>query len=244
MLGTRKVRDVELNEWINRRFIVRFRESATVRHLSFAALAIPINLLIAVWKFALFVPTASILILATGVFSVAQAMCKTMAVFSHSVTVTAPLPITVPQWMRTASERQVYRRIAVVLIVGSLLIAASWAPQMFGHGQTVKYTGFIAINLAAITFIQLGITLRGLFAARGDRLVEAIKLTNVIGAVTLLPLTQVALLSYTEGVGHLVINGRFGVGCAVVCAFVGVFMLMRRFPATDTSSGSPDPTAR
>ena len=125
------------------------------------------------------------------------------------------------------AARKVNAVVAVLLMLSGLFYAAYFLFVLL-TGYTFRYPLFVAILIAFFSFFDLAVTVRGIQKSKGQSLLlKDIKIINLMGALTALVLTSIALLS---GVGedipnlHL-INGGFGMGVGFVIFAVGVFML-------------------
>ena len=215
-------------------FIRAFGANPTVRQLSFAALAVPMNLVVALWKILLSILTQSPLVLATGLFNASQAVSKTVAVRTHDLTesVVGGRRGGLSGWFRAGDPIVAFRLIGISTLVSSLLITVS-SVWMLACGQRVTdFPPFIAVNLAVLNFVELGFAIRGILASRGDQMISAIKVTNLVGALMLLPLTQAVLLSLTTQGDHNVANAAMGVICGSV-AFLAGWRMLRHRPGLD-----------
>lgn len=126
-----------------------------------------------------------------------------------------------------AKARKVNAVVAVSLMLSGMFYAAYFLYVLLS-AYTFRYPMFVAIMIAFFSFIDVGVALRGLHKAKGQSLLlKDIKIINLMGALTALVLTSVALLSCADAeIANLhYVNGGFGIGIGLVIFAVGVFML-------------------
>lgn len=116
----------------------------------------------------------------------------------------------------------------IILIAASLLYIAYSVKLYFWPVYTV-YHEYTAIAIAAFTFTEIGINLRGVFVFRKSNspLLEAIKIINLSASLISLVLTQEAIFSFSGEFHNMSNNGILGAlmgGCAVL---LGIYMLLR-----------------
>ena len=140
-----------------------------------------------------------------------------------------------------ATARKVNAVVAASLMLSGMFYAAYFLYILLS-GYTFHYPLFVAIAIAFFSFFDLGVAARGMRKSRGRGLLfKDIKIINLMGALTALVLTSIALLSGTaEGLENLhLINGGFGMGVGFVIFAVGLFMLFspRVYAALDLNRG-------
>ncbi len=98
------------------------------------------------------------------------------------------------------NEKKYFLLMALLLLASSVMYIIYMICLLFSHSQTV-YGEITAISIAAISFFELGIAVRGLVKCRkkGNLLLSGLKIVNLSGAFISLVLTQTALLSFTMG---------------------------------------------
>lgn len=121
-----------------------------------------------------------------------------------------------------------YRWSGVILIIASILYIV-YSVKIYFQPVYSAYHEYTAIAIAAFTFAEIGINLRGIFVFRKNSslLLEAIKIINLSASLISLVLTQEAILSFSGKKHDMSNNGILGAlmgGCAVL---LGMYMLFR-----------------
>lgn len=201
------------------------------RNVYFSAAAIPGHIAMAGWKSSLMFVSPSLFILANALFTLGLAAAKTLIVISDR---------RVQRGSATAA-RTAYRAGGVLLIVLAAAYIASCTPYLLGTDSTGEYEYVVAIAIATVTFVELGLSFHGFSSSRkrGDVLMEMNKLGNLAASLVLLVLTQTALLSMASEGDHTFYNGLCGVIMGSVIVLIGLYMLVRRMPvqASDEAAG-------
>lgn len=122
-----------------------------------------------------------------------------------------------------------YQLIGVVILVSSLLFIIYSLRLFIIQEPLVKYSTIGAITIAAVTFFEIGVAIRGVFLARKkeDRLMESIRLTNLATALISLVLTQTAIMSFAHGGDYTIYIGCSGVLFGGIAAIIGGYMIVK-----------------
>jgi magnesium-transporting ATPase (P-type) len=122
-----------------------------------------------------------------------------------------------------------YRHNALVIIFASLTCAFYYLSVLLNGGSFAVFDMYVGISIAAITFIELGITVGGIISARHDKepIIESIRFTNLATALLALVLTQIALMSFSYEGDASYYCAATGVVFSCLCAGIGVFMQVR-----------------
>ncbi|WOO36730.1 hypothetical protein R2R35_23550 [Anaerocolumna sp. AGMB13020] len=121
---------------------------------------------------------------------------------------------------------------STVLICSSLLYIL-YSVRLFYSPMTASYHMIAALGIAAVTFTEVGLNIRGVIVTRYNNtlLLHAIKMINLSASFIALVLTQTALLSFTGNEADPVeisnANGLIGILMGTVAAFIGFSMLYR-----------------
>lgn len=198
-------------------------QDKTERCMYVARMTIPANLLMALWKLALFFVAPSLFLLATVAFNLGGARMKAVLVRTHRTSAHRDPTEAV------LSQIRAYRRIGAAVLALALLYVASCLPLFFGADRGDRYELPVAIAIAAITFIELIFSICGNVTARrtGSLLVEAVRLVNLAGCFILLVLTQIAIMSFAYPGNPVIYNAVSGVLLGSMAALVGGYMLVR-----------------
>ena len=113
-----------------------------------------------------------------------------------------------------------------VVILSSVLFGA-YSYWMIRKGQTAQFGMYIAILIAAVTFTDIALAIRGIVRARknnpNDRIISLISLATALISLTL---TQTAILSFAlSGQDMSVYNGICGMLFGAVAAVIGVIIV-------------------
>lgn len=130
---------------------------------------------------------------------------------------------------RFAQERNVCHRTGALLCFIGLSYAA-FSLTMFFTGSPNEYGEIIAITVAAISFIKIGIAIRGMIVSYKTRnpLDSSVKFVTFIDAMLSLVVMQDVLLE-SQGTAHAAqSSGLFGIGLGTVAVIIGLWMLLRR----------------
>lgn len=119
------------------------------------------------------------------------------------------------------------------------LYVISCIAMLTGGSRTRPYDQYTGITIAALTFAELILAVVGIVSARrkSDLIVEVIKISNLAGALTLLVLTQTALMSFSDTNGadpHT--TGLTGIVFGSVAGLLGLYMIVRRLPAAGAAA--------
>lgn len=203
------------------------------RNIYLSAASIVSHLLLAGGKTVLMVVSPSLFMLANVVFTFGLAMVKLVVVLADR------------HWRVRGDDSvplRAYRLIGLVLLALALSYVVLCVPLALGHARPERheYEITIAISIATLAFVELGLSIHGLAASRRGRdvLMEAVKLTNVAAALILLVLTQTALLAMTSEVDHSRYNGVCGIIMGTGGALIGLRMLLRRRPVRRAAAES------
>lgn len=127
-----------------------------------------------------------------------------------------------------SKQYQYYRWSGIILIATSCLYIA-YSIRMYFHPTSTSYHPYIAMGIATVTFVEIGLNLHGVLVFRKNHspLLHALKTINLATSLISLVLTQAAILSFADEVQNPASNGILGAlmgGCAVL---LGVYMLLR-----------------
>lgn len=127
-----------------------------------------------------------------------------------------------------SEQYRYYRWSGIVLIVASCLYIAYSIRMYFQPSYTV-YHPYLAMGIATVTFVEIGINLRGVLIFRKNYfpLLHALKTINLATSLISLVLTQAAILSFTDEVQNPSSNGILGVLMGTCAVLLGVYMLQR-----------------
>ena len=134
---------------------------------------------------------------------------------------------------RGREEQLKYYFIASMVMVLSGIIYIMYSFHLFNSPITNTYHMYVALAIATVTFIEIGLNIRGIIRSRHNHtlLVYAIRMINLSASLIALVLTQTAILTFMyENVDPLMIsdaNGRLGILMGTVSVFLGIYMVFR-----------------
>lgn len=118
-------------------------------------------------------------------------------------------------------------KIALLLIFSGLMYIIYMTRLLFIKNSSFNYDGFLSINIALISFVEMGFAIAGILRVkRSGHYYRNIKIINFASACTAIILTQVALLSFTETQNANRVNGLSGTGVGLFIVLLGVFILI------------------
>ena len=179
--------------------------------------------------------------LALGIFSLSFFTCVS-ALYTFGMVVAKCCALA--GIFKSKSENEQYRYYTlsgIILIVTSLLYIA-YSVRLFFHPTTSIYHMYIALAIAAFTFTEIAINIRGVIVERHNNtpLIHAIKVLSLASSLICLSLTQAAILSFasTEVDTHPAANGLIGLFTGALATGLGIFMVVRaRKSKTNTMPG-------
>lgn len=133
--------------------------------------------------------------------------------------------------------------------MGGIVLAAStlymlYSLRLFFGVSSPRYHKLVAVAIAVFTFTEIALNIHGSVTAyrREDRLLHALRLTNLAASLICLPLAQAAILSFTSTVDLSFYNGLSGLIFGAFAAIIGLSMLVHRpVPAPPEPSSGKEP---
>lgn len=127
-----------------------------------------------------------------------------------------------------SKQYRYYRWSGIVLIVASCLYIA-YSIRMYFRPTYTAYHPYIAMGIATVTFVEIGLNLRGVLVFRKNHspLLHALKTINLATSLISLVLTQAAILSFADEVQNPASNGILGALMGACAVLLGVYMLLR-----------------
>lgn len=122
-----------------------------------------------------------------------------------------------------------YRNIAtgIFLILAGIQYAIYMGRLIYSNVETMKYGGFLAVSIATVSFIEMGIAIYGCFKAYGKgHYYRNFKIINLSSAITAIVLTEVALMSFASDMDSRLINGIFGLVAGIIIVLLGTFVII------------------
>ncbi|MBS7577600.1 MULTISPECIES: hypothetical protein [unclassified Enterococcus] len=118
-----------------------------------------------------------------------------------------------------------YKRIGS-LIMGASLVYMLYSTRLFINHQEIYFEQTPALAIAAITFTEIVVSLRGIIKAHQnkDLILKAVKLLNFSAALIGLVLTQAALLSFSEKQVYAIPNAILGLFLGTITLAIGLKM--------------------
>lgn len=137
---------------------------------------------------------------------------------------------------KIGEQYRYYRWSGIVLILASCLYIAC-SIRMFLHPTYTAYHPYLAMGIATVTFVEIGVNIRGVLMYRKNcsPLLHALKTINLATSLISLVLTQAAILSFADEAQNPAANGILGALMGSCATLLGVYMLLRLRRLTDPS---------
>ncbi|MDN3310348.1 hypothetical protein QWJ90_05360 [Microbacterium oryzae] len=182
------------------------------RNVVLAAAAVPVHVTVAGSKTLVLLGHFSTFIAANVLFTLGMAAVKILVVRAHR---------SEEGGHGTEAALRTYRISGILLTSMAAVYTVACIPLALGEQVRVGYDRYVAIALAVIALVELGLAIHGFFSARrlGDVLMRAVKLGNMAAALVLLVLAQTALLSI---LGPWQDPSRYNGWCGVVLGGVAL----------------------
>lgn len=125
-----------------------------------------------------------------------------------------------------------YRLTGIILIIASAFYTI-YSMRLLWRPDDTGYNLYEGITIATFTFLEIGLSIRGVIRERrsSEMMMHAVRMVNLAASLVSLVLTQTALLSFThEGMTDYdpsVANGAMGMIMGSVSMMVGCFMMFR-----------------
>lgn len=184
----------------------------------------PYNAAMAAGKIILGILTGSVFLAINSLYNAGMGLIRVFAIKTDRETGAGGMP---PKEIKK-------RKYDFYMIAGGILMVCSavymiFSIRLFIGYTTMKYSMVAGIAIAAITFTEIGVAVRGIAVTRFDRrpVIEAIKLVNLACALISLVLTQTALLSFAYEGDASFYNGISGMIFGAVAALIGLYMVAR-----------------
>ncbi len=190
--------------------------NASERVYLFARISLVMNMALTIGKILIGVFTASLFMYVNAFYSVGIGVTKLLFVRNYRAE------------KSLEEQRRCYSTIGSVILISSVVYIVYSLRLVFGT-SSMRYSQIVAISIAAVTFTEIGMNIRGAVVAHRNNtpLVQAVKLANLASSLICLALTQTALLSFTTEQDLSTANGVMGILMGICSACIGVFMILR-----------------
>lgn len=119
------------------------------------------------------------------------------------------------------------RMIGYFLILAGLQYGIYMGRLIYSSIQPMTYSAFLAISIAFVSFVEMGIAIYGCFKSYGKgHYYRNIKLINLCSALTAMVLTEVAITSFSSESDTTKVSGLFGIIVGLIIVLVGIFILI------------------
>lgn len=127
---------------------------------------------------------------------------------------------------KTKFERR-NKMVALFLFLAGIQYALYLGRFIYANVNSPKYEMVLAIGIAAVSFLEMGIAIRGLFVSYGKgHYFRNIKIINLCSAMTAIVLTEIALTSFASETDTTFINGLFGIIVGLLISLVSIFIVL------------------
>lgn len=190
--------------------------NASERVYLFARISLVMNMALTVGKVLIGIFTASLFMYVNAFYSVGIGVTKLLFIRNYRAE------------KSLEEQRRCYSTIGSVILISSMVYIIYSLRLVFGT-SSMRYSQIVAIAIAAVTFTEIGMNIRGTVVAHRNStpLVQAVKLANLASSLICLALTQTALLSFTTEQDLSTANGLMGILMGICSASIGVFMILR-----------------
>lgn len=190
--------------------------NASERVYLFARISLVMNMALTVGKVLIGIFTASLFMYVNAFYSVGIGVTKLLFIRNYRAE------------KSLEEQRRCYSTIGSVILISSMVYIIYSLRLVFGT-SSMRYSQIVAIAIAAVTFTEIGMNIRGTVVAHRNStpLVQAVKLANLASSLICLALTQTALLSFTTEQDLSTANGLIGILMGICSASIGVFMILR-----------------
>ena len=113
------------------------------------------------------------------------------------------------------------------LILAGVQYAIYMGRMLYSDVELMQYNGFLAINIALVSFIEITIAIIGCFKVYGrGHYFRNLKIINLASAATAIALTEVALMSFASDMDTRLIDGLFCLVVGLIIVIFGAFILI------------------
>lgn len=118
-------------------------------------------------------------------------------------------------------------KISLLFMIAGLMYILYMGRLVLFDTKTFQYSMFLGINIAFISFVELGFAIAGIIRVkRSGHFYRNIKIINFASACTSIMLTQVAILSFCEATNVNKTNGFTGVAIGLFIIVLGIFIII------------------
>lgn len=194
------------------------------RAIVFTRLSIVLTAFVVIGKLLYGIVFRSPFIAFSAFYSVGIAVAKVLALITHNKSIKKINSTGVIEYGK--EEYDCYLYVGVIVLAAGLAYVIYSARMFLGYSKSSAYPVFVAINIAAFTFTEIALSVRGTVLAKKDKepIMEAIKLASVASSLILLTLTQTALLSFTYEGDASKYNGLSGIIFGGIAVLIGAYM--------------------
>lgn len=125
--------------------------------------------------------------------------------------------------------------IGLFVILAGVQYAIYMGRMIYSDVEVMEYGMRLGTIIAFISFVEMGIAIRGLFKSYGKgHYYRNLKLINFCSALTAIVLTEIAITSFAAESDMRFVNGIFGLFVGGIICLIGIFILIiPRFSIVD-----------
>lgn len=167
-----------------------------------------------------------------GILSLSIFTCAN-AIYSFGMIGAKGITLTGIRKAQDKSEQYQYCFYASAVLIVSSLLYIIYSIRLFFSPNTISFDMNIAIGIAAVTFTEVGLNIRGVIITRHNHtlLIHVIKMINLSASLIAIVLTQTAILSFTSKEADSLeiskANGVIGIIMGTVTTLIGIYMIYR-----------------
>lgn len=115
--------------------------------------------------------------------------------------------------------------ISIFLMLAGIEYAIYMSRLIFTDTETMKYSMFLGICIACVSFIEMGFAIKGCFNSFGKgHYYRNTKLISLCSAMNAMVLTEIALMSFAAEGNYNLLNGLFGLAVGIITILIGIYV--------------------
>ncbi len=134
------------------------------------------------------------------------------------------------QGLKDESDEQFKKRnivTGIFIILMGIQYGIYMSRMIFTNIVVMNYGMRLGIIIACVSFVEMGIAIRGLFKGKGrNRYFHNLKVINFCSAMTAMVLTAIAITSFASEDDPRIFNGILGLVVSTIIVFIGVYVLI------------------
>lgn len=198
-------------------------DASGARAFHLAAGSVAINTVLGITKLLMGIMSLSFFTCMNALYTLLLVLARVSAIFG-AVTEDA------------TNERRHALRSSTLLLLSSVAYV-SYNGWLYHHATQSSYPKWIALGIATVTFVEIGLGIQSLVSVRKSRSLplKNVRTISLCSSIVSLVLTQAALLSIAgEGTHDPAVNAILGFLVGIVCSAFGIHAILRAERAGQT----------